>query len=335
MAPRARGRSRRPAASSWPTLSRPVWCTACRARSPRLASSTRSSHSIGWRRRSADRCGRSGRAPPGGSPMLDDLDYSSFQRTIQRLIGVDLSSYRQGQMRRRLDALLRRVGVASFTQYARMLERDPVRLQEFRDYFTINVTEFFRDVEHFKHLETKVLPELVKEWRGLQVWSAACSIGAEPYSVAILLRELAPMLRHKILATDVDVTIVDRARRADKYVQAELKNVTPARLQKAFTQTPDGTYSLRPEVKQLVELKLHNLLTPPPGQGFDLILCRNVVIYFTDPAKVELYQHLVNPLRPGGVLFVGGTEMVASAQQLGLTTIGPSFYRKEEAAAAR
>jgi len=267
--------------------------------------------------------------------MLDDIGYASFQKVVQRLIGVDLTSYRQGQMRRRLEALLQRVGAANFAEYGKMLERDPARLQEFRDYFTINVTEFFRDVERFKYLETKVLPELLARRSALKVWSAACSIGAEPYSVAILLRELAPTLSHKILATDVDVTIVDRARRADKYVQAELKNVTPARLQKAFTQTPDGTYSLRPEVKQLVELKLHNLLTPPPGQGFDLILCRNVVIYFTDPAKVELYQHLVNALRPGGVLFVGGTEMVASAQQLGQTTIGPSFYRKEEAAAAR
>jgi chemotaxis protein methyltransferase CheR len=267
--------------------------------------------------------------------MLDEVGYASFQKVVQRLIGVDLTSYRQGQMRRRLEALLQRVGAANFSEYGKMLERDPARLQEFRDYFTINVTEFFRDVERFKYLETKVLPELLARRAGLKVWSAACSIGAEPYSVAILLRELAPTLSHKILATDVDVTIVDRARRADKYVQAELKNVAPARLQKAFTKTPDGTYSLRPEYKHLVDLKLHNLLTPPPTQGFDLIMCRNVVIYFTDPAKVILYQHLVDALRPGGVLFVGGTEMVASAQQLGLSTIGPSFYRKEEQAASR
>ena len=100
-----------------------------------------------------------------------------------------------------------------------MLERDPARLQEFRDYFTINVTEFFRDAERFRYLETKVLPGASGAAEGpLKVWSAACSIGAEPYSVAILLRELAPMLRHKILATDVDVTIIERARRADDFV---------------------------------------------------------------------------------------------------------------------
>jgi chemotaxis protein methyltransferase CheR len=265
--------------------------------------------------------------------MIDDLGYAQFQKTVQRLIGVDLASYRQGQMRRRLDALVTRVGAKGFGEYARLLERDPARLQEFRDYFTINVTEFFRDPDRFRFLETKVLPELLVKRMPLKVWSAACSIGAEPYSVATLLKEQAPALPHKIIATDVDVTIVDRARRADKYVQAELKNIPQARLDKAFIKAADGTYSVKPDVRQLVDVKIHNLLTAPPAQGFDLILCRNVVIYFTDDAKATLYDHLVGALRPGGVLFVGGTEMVASAHQLGLSSIGPSFYRKEEVSA--
>jgi chemotaxis protein methyltransferase CheR len=265
--------------------------------------------------------------------MPDDLGYVQFQRTVERLIGVNLASYRQGQMRRRLDALVQRVGASGYLEYAKMLERDPKRVQEFRDYFTINVTEFFRDADRFRFLETKVLPDLLARRTGLKVWSAACSNGAEPYSVAILLREVAPTLPHKVIATDVDVTIIDRARRADKYIQAELKNVSSARLQKAFVESPEGTYTVRPEIRQLVDLKLHNLLTPPPAQGLDLILCRNVVIYFTDEAKTVLYNHLVSSLRPGGVLFVGGTEMVAAAHQLGLNSIGPSFYRKDEVAA--
>jgi chemotaxis protein methyltransferase CheR len=265
--------------------------------------------------------------------MPDDLGYAQFQKTVQKLIGVDLASYRQGQMKRRLDALVQRVGANGYREYSKMLERDPKKVQEFRDYFTINVTEFFRDPDRFRYLESKVLPELLTQRRALKVWSAACSIGAEPYSVAIQLKELAPTLSHKIISTDVDVTIVDRARRADKYIPAELKNVSPQRLQKAFIQAPDGTFTVRPEIRQLVDIKLHNLLTKPPGEGFDLILCRNVVIYFTDDAKATLYNHLVTSLRPGGILFVGGTEMVAAAHQLGLNSVGPSFYRKEEVAA--
>jgi chemotaxis protein methyltransferase CheR len=267
--------------------------------------------------------------------MPDDLGYLQFQKTVQRLIGVDLASYRQGQMKRRLDALVQRVGANGYLEYSKMLERDPKKVQEFRDYFTINVTEFFRDPDRFRYLESRVLPELLSNRKPLKVWSAACSIGAEPYSVAILLRELAPTLQHKVISTDVDNTIVDRARRADKYIPAELKNVSPARLQKAFIPAADGTYTVRPEVRQMVDIKIHNLLTKPPADGFDLILCRNVVIYFTDDAKATLYNHLVGSLRPGGVLFVGGTEMVAAAHQLGLNSIGPSFYRKEEVAAFR
>jgi len=106
----------------------------------------------------------------------------------------------------------------------------------------------------------------------------------------------------------------------------------PARLDKGFIKAADGTYTVRPGVRPLVDLKIHNLLTAPPAHGFDLILCRNVVIYFTDDAKATLYDHLVGALRPGGVLFVGGTEMVAAAHQLGFVSIGPSFYRKEAGA---
>lgn len=265
--------------------------------------------------------------------MLDDMGYAAFQRTILRLTGVDLTSYRQGQMRRRLEALVQRVGANGFLEYSKLLERDPARLQEFRDYFTINVTEFFRDVDRFRHLETRVLPKLLERRSGLRIWSAACSIGAEPYSVAILLKEQAPTLSHKIVATDVDQTVLDRARRGNGYVPADVRAVPPARLTRAFTKDEKGTYAIKSEYKTMVEFRQHNLLTPPPAQNFDLIMCRNVVIYFTDDAKAVLYRSLVNALRPGGVLFVGGTEMVAGAQHLGLGAIGPSFYCKDEAAA--
>jgi chemotaxis protein methyltransferase CheR len=267
--------------------------------------------------------------------MRDDLGYRNFQKTVERLIGVDLDQYRPNQMLRRLEALIARVGARSFLEYARMIERDPARLQEFCDYFTINVTEFFRDADRFKQLETRVLPELLAGRSSLRVWSAACSTGAEPYSVAILLKELAPRGAHRILATDVDRTILARARRGDGYTRADLRNVTPARLARNFVAGPDGTHAIRPELKAMVELRQHNLLGPAPSHGFDLILCRNVVIYFTDEAKAALYQGFMRALRPNGVLFVGGTEIVNNAQQFSLAPIAPSFYRKEEPAPAR
>jgi chemotaxis protein methyltransferase CheR len=268
--------------------------------------------------------------------MFDDLGYALFLRTVRRLTGVDLAQYRQAQLRRRLDALMQRVGVSSFQQYARLLERDPARLQQFRDYFTINVTEFFRDPDRFRALETEILPMLLAERPNLHVWSAACSTGAEPYSVAILLHELAPHGHHRVLATDVDATALACARRGAGYRPAELRHVRPDRLARYFERSADdGSYAVRPEIKALVVYREHDLLGPAPGSGYDLILCRNVVIYFTDAAKAGLYERLAAALRPGGVLFVGGTEIIRDAHGLGLIPAGPSLYRKAPARAER
>lgn len=268
--------------------------------------------------------------------MLDDLGYAYFVRTVRRLTGVDLTLYRSNQMRRRLDALLQRLGLTGFLEYARLLERDPARLQEFRDYFTINVSEFFRDPERFQYLERVVLPELLAARPSLRVWSAGCSIGAEPYSVAILLLELAPGRHHRVLATDVDRTVLARARAGTGYSSADVRNVAPNRLQRFFSPSPDGRgFDVCPEVKTLVQFQEHDLLGPAPGADFDLILCRNVVIYFTEEAKSGLYDRLAGALREGGVLFVGGTEIVPAAARLGLTTAGISFYRKLEGEARR
>lgn len=265
--------------------------------------------------------------------MFDEVGYAYFLRAVRKLTGVDLTCYRQGQLRRRLEALVQRVGVDGFMEYGRLLEREPARLQELRDYFTINVSEFFRDAPRFAHLEREVLPGLLAARPSLRVWSAGCSIGAEPYTVAMLLRELTPRGAHRILATDVDRTVLDRARRGDGYAATELRQVTPERLARHFTPAADGkSFAIRPEVKALVQFREHDLLGPPPGDGFDLILCRNVVIYFTDDAKAVLYQRFVDALRPGGVLFVGGTEIVRDADRLGLAVAGASFYRKGAAA---
>ncbi|HLH26704.1 MAG TPA: protein-glutamate O-methyltransferase CheR [Chloroflexota bacterium] len=265
--------------------------------------------------------------------MFDEVGYAYFLRAVRRLTGVDLTCYRQGQLRRRLEALVQRVGADGFIEYARLLEREPARLQEFRDYFTINVSEFFRDADRFLYLEQRVLPELLAARPSLRIWSAGCSIGAEPYSVAILLKELAQRGAHRIVATDVDRTVLERARRGDGYGPADLRQVTPERLARYFMAAPDGqSHAVRPELKPLVEFREHNLLGAALGEGYDLILCRNVVIYFTDEAKNLLYQRFVDALRPGGVLFVGGTEIVRGADQLGLRPAGPSFYRKEVAA---
>jgi chemotaxis protein methyltransferase CheR len=267
---------------------------------------------------------------PGAEPGITP-DFQAFRKQAYRITGLDLTSYKAPQMQRRLLALLARVRVNSFADYTRLLEQDATRRQEFLDYVTINVSEFFRDAERFGELERRVLPELLAAagTRGVNIWSAGCSIGAEPYSLAMLLRQLGPGRHHQVLGTDIDKTILARAQEGAGYTAADLRNVRPERLERWFAKQPDGTYRVGPAARALVTFRQHDLLMDDyPSGPFDMIACRNVVIYFTDAAKDHIYAEFVRALRPGGVLFVGGTEAILKPNSLNLQVLGPGFYRK-------
>jgi chemotaxis protein methyltransferase CheR len=255
-------------------------------------------------------------------------DFEAFRRSAYKLTGVDLTSYKVPQMHRRLSVLLSKVHVRTFAEYSRLLEKDPQRRQEFRDFVTINVSEFFRDGDRFSDLEKRVRG-LVGPKNALRAWSAGCSIGAEPYSLAMLLLEIAPNRPHSILATDIDDTILARARSASDYQPADIRNVGAERVARWFTTAADGKATLKPAPRALVSFRKHDLLRDPTPSGpFDLICCRNVVIYFTEEAKDRIYSGFVNSLRPGGLLFIGATEAIMKPQPLGLKALGPGFYEK-------
>jgi chemotaxis protein methyltransferase CheR len=261
----------------------------------------------------------------GGVPA----EFELFRSRAYSLTGLDLTSYKAPQMHRRLSALLSRMRISSYAEYARLLEADAVRRQEFRDYVTINVSEFFRDVPRFRELEQRVLPELLRNRTWLRVWSAGCSNGSEAYSLAMLLQEIAPNHRHSILATDVDQTILDRARAGTGYLASDVRNVGTERSRRWFVQTADGRFGVAPAARAGVRFARHDLLRDAyPSGPFDLIACRNVVIYFTEAAKERIFDGFVAALGPGGVLFLGGTEAIMRPQALGLRVIGPGFYRK-------
>lgn len=257
-------------------------------------------------------------------------EFEAFRRRAFAITGLDLTSYKAPQMHRRLTALLSRLRIADFDEYARVLENNEERRQEFRDYVTINVSEFFRDVDRFGDFERRVLPGLLEGRAGVKIWSAGCSMGAEPYSMAMLLLEMAPRGAHSILATDVDQTILDRAKLGRGYLASDLRNVGAQRLNRWLTPEADGRYAIGATARALIRFQKHDLLKDPYPRGpFDLVACRNVVIYFTEQAKERIYQGFVGSLRPGGVLFVGGTEAIMRPQTVGLTVVGPGFYRKD------
>lgn len=256
-----------------------------------------------------------------------DLHYMIFRRKVKQLIGIDLDDYRSEQMTRRLGAIMTRSGAKNLTEYARMLEQDPRRLKEFSDYLTINVSEFFRDADRFAYLRSNVLPELLANNRRLNIWSAGCSNGAEPYSLAILLEELSPLKTHRLLATDIDEKVLRKAQEGRDYREQDVRNVPPQWLKKYFSLNGDR-YAVSEAIRRRPVFRKHNLLNDAFEENFDLVLCRNVVIYFTNEAKEKLFYRFSCCLRPGGILFVGATEIIQNASLLGLESIRPSFYRR-------
>lgn len=251
--------------------------------------------------------------------------YAPFRHTVLDLTGIDLDCYKGTQMERRLQTIMRRAGAADLAAYARLLAATPARVKEFKDFLTINVSEWLRNPEKFDELQKTILPELLARHRPLRIWSAGCSNGGEPYSVAMILDELDPGGRHQILATDLDEEILKLAM-AGTYAEKDIKSVAPSRRSKYFTQAGD-LYTVKRSLKEKIHFERQNLLSDSFPPDIDLILCRNVVIYFTEEARDELYRRFHRSLRPGGILFVGGTESLLKARELGFATASPFFYR--------
>jgi chemotaxis protein methyltransferase CheR len=265
---------------------------------------------------------------------MRDLEYSYLKTRIKQLTGVDLDNYRERQMRRRLTSFISRTSAPSVVAYCRMVESDRTMLEDLRSFLTIKVSEFFRDPLPFEQLKTEILPQLLMDRTRLNIWSTGCSVGGEPYSLAIILDKLTPFAKHRIVATDIDVISLQKARAGGPYRSNEVRNV-PTQLLREYFDVFDDSYHVKDKIRQKVDFRKHDLLSDPYESGFDLIVCRNVTIYFTEEAKVRLNQQFCQSLSPGGILFVGGTEAIARARELGLTTLGHCFYRKQPADALR
>lgn len=259
--------------------------------------------------------------------------YTQVKHSVKSLLNINLDHYKDEQMRRRLDSWLVRSGSLNWIDYVKRLRQDDQELARFRDYLTINVSAFFRDPERWEALRVKILPEFLRAaWRermnaGLRIWSAGCSIGAEPYSLAMILDELSPGPQHTILATDLDRGALNKARNRGPYMPDELQNLSAG--QRSNYLDPGGhPFFVREKLMKRIQFREHNMLEDPFASDFDLIVCRNVVIYFTSETKEILYRKFHMALRPGGMLFVGATEIIPRPQEIGFQSHGISFYQK-------
>ncbi|KAB7672930.1 CheR family methyltransferase [Bacillus sp. B1-b2] len=256
-----------------------------------------------------------------------DNDFQDFIKSFYRLSGIDLSLYKEAQMKRRLTSLFEKRGFHSFKDYFQAINKDKELLDELLDRMTINVSEFYRNYKRWEILENKILPTLIKHRTPLKVWSAACSTGEEPYTLSMILSNKLRPMDFQILATDLDTKAIEKAKNGT-YLERALNEVPLAQKKKYF-QSSGSMYKVVDEVKKNVTFKQQNLLSDSFGGPYDLIVCRNVMIYFTEEAKDILYQKFADALRPGGILFVGSTEQIFTPSQYGLETEDTFFYKKQ------
>jgi chemotaxis protein methyltransferase CheR len=261
-------------------------------------------------------------------------DYPAFCDAVRRLCGIDLSQYRRAQMERRIRTFAERRGTPGLSAYLPRLRQDAAELDAFLDRVTINVSQLWRNPDQWERLERIVLPELLDAPPAgrLRAWSAGCSYGAEAYTLAALTRHVAgathPRARIEITGTDIDKRVVARARRG-AFTADDARDAPAALLERFFDATEDGAWAARPEIQALATFEVADLLRiPPRPEAYDLVLCRNTVIYFTDEVRDALHAKLVASLRPGGYLVVGATERVADQRALGLHPVHPFTYRK-------
>lgn len=253
--------------------------------------------------------------------------YEMFKKNVNNLINIDLNYYKEKQMKRRISSLISRNKYKDFDDYFEALKKDEELLEQFINYLTINVSEFYRNLSQWEVLEKEIIPNLLKGGkRNLKVWSSACSTGEEPYSLVMILSNFFPLKDIRVLATDIDEEAMNKAKQG-LYSEKSLKNI-PREFKEKYFEKIKGSFKISDEIKQCVEFKKMDLLKDPFPSNIDLITCRNVMIYFTEDAKELLYSKFYKSMSDEGVLFVGSTEQIIMPEKYNLKSAQTFFYKK-------
>lgn len=259
--------------------------------------------------------------------MLENDNYEKFKKDILALSKIDLNSYKEKQMRRRINTLITKNNIKTYDEYVALIRKDKEKFDQFINFLTINVSEFYRNPDQWKILENEVFPSLIQKFgKNLKIWSAACSTGDEPYSLVMALSRHLPLANIRIIATDIDKQVIDTARMG-LYNEKSIAGVPDDLKSKYFTKV-GSSYQISDEIKKRVEFKEHDLLKDPYPSGCHLIVCRNVVIYFTEEAKDEIYKKFYQSLVPGGALFIGSTEQIMNYREIGFDRSKSFFFEK-------
>lgn len=254
-------------------------------------------------------------------------DYEYFKKAVFEMTKIDLNAYKEKQMKRRIDTLIDKHKIVGYDNYVKVLKDDKEKFEEFVSYLTINVSEFYRNPDQWELMDKEIIPELIKKFgNNLKIWSAACSTGDEPYSLVMALSRHIPLNQIKIIATDIDKQILEKAK-LGLYNEKSIESV-PADLKKKYFTQVGASYRINDEIKARVEFQQHNLLKDPYPTDCHMIVCRNVLIYFTEEAKDEVFRKYCSCLKSGGVLFIGSTEQIINYKEVGYLRKNSFYYEK-------
>ncbi len=254
-------------------------------------------------------------------------DYEVFKKNIFNLTKIDLSAYKEKQMRRRIETLIGKNSINSFDAYVELIKKDKSKFEEFVNFLTINVSEFYRNPDQWELMDKKYIPDLINKFgKNLKIWSAACSTGDEPYSLVMAFSRHLPLNNIKIYATDIDKQVLAQAK-TGLYSAKSIAAVPDDLKKKYFTQV-GASFQISDDIKKRVEFKEANLLKDPYPKNCNLIVCRNVLIYFTEEAKEEVYKKFNDSLTKDGYLFIGSTEQIMNYKDLGYKRESSFFFTK-------
>jgi len=251
-------------------------------------------------------------------------DWDGFYDLVRRRADLDLAQYKPGQLQRRILGMVESKNCANLEAFGVWVNASPLNTQWFLDKLAINVSELFRNPEKWDEMEKQVIPSLLRNTARLKIWSAGCSYGAEAHTLAMILDANFPGA-HSIVGTDIDHAALEQAKKGE-FNEADARGV-PSRYRKYLTQE-GAVWTADQKLRKYLNFQKQNLLKDRFEPGHDLIMCRNVVIYFTDEAKDKLYERFFEALKPGGILFVGSTERIFKSNEIGFETAWPFFYRK-------
>jgi chemotaxis protein methyltransferase CheR len=237
--------------------------------------------------------------------------FESLKWFIEHTLAIQCSQYKEDYIKRRLLSRMRSTDNASYEEYLTYLKAHPAELESLRNALTINVTEFYRDNDVYETMKKDILPALFRKKKRLRIWCAGCSTGEEPYSLAMILVDLMeenPGISARIFATDIDKIVLAKAQEGI-YTQKAMIKLPETQILRHFTQLPEGNYQVTPDLKEMIRFRYHDLMSGTPvSRWFDLVICRNVTIYFNEKQKDEQVKLFHESLVSGGFYIMGKTE---------------------------